>query len=474
MKPLNIIAILLALFTHFSMTVRAEEPLMPIMQTSTLAPMLKKTMPSVVNIAVKGRVTERAQKFENPFEGLDDPFFNDPIFKRFFHFEFQQPKEPRPKEYAIRGTGSGVVVDENKGYILTNNHVVQGADEIYVMTADKKRLRAKVVGIDPETDIAVVKVKGDHLTAVPFGNSDDLQIGDFVVAIGNPFGLAHTATSGIVSAVGRSGLGIEGYEDFIQTDAAINPGNSGGALVNLKGELVGINTAIFSRSGGSMGIGFAIPANMAKAVMNQLIAHGEVQRGRLGIHIQDITPDIADALSMNIMKGALVSYVEKDSPAEKAGMKTGDIILKYNGEEIDGASDLKNRVGLTRLGEKAILAIMREDKLMNLTVKIEKFNFGEEETAISGVDLFKGAKVSGLRTDHPLFGKTGGVQVSDVEIGSLAWHAGLREDDVIVSANQIPVRTPDELERAARKKDKNKGLLLNIRRGNSALFIVMR
>lgn len=456
---------------------------MPLVQTATLAPMLKNVMPGVVNIAVKGKVSERDMPEGSPFDDPDNPLFNDPLFKRFFHFDMPPGAQgnegggqsaPAPREHEIQGAGSGVIVDAAKGYILTNNHVVHDADEIYVITDDKRKLEAKVVGADPDTDIAVIQVKEDHLTQVPLGNSDGLQIGDFVVAIGNPFGLSHTVTSGIVSALGRSGLGIEGYEDFIQTDAAINPGNSGGALVNLKGELVGINTAIFSRSGGSMGIGFAIPANMAKAVMDQLIAHGEVQRGRIGVNIQDITPDIADTLGMDVLKGALVANVAPGSPADKAGLKTGDVILKYNGEEIKDASDLKNRVGLTRLGDNASLDIMRDKKPLSLGVKIEKFDLGGEGAEISGVSLFKGARVSALHADHPLSGKVEGVQVTDVENGSPAWRAGLQKDDVIVSANQTAVKTPEELEKAAQGADKGKGLLLNIRRGEGALFIVVK
>lgn len=470
----------------FSLTAQAGTPLQSFFsggqqeamqgaETPTLAPMLKKTMPGVVNIAVKSTITEDVQTFQSPFEDPDNPLFSDPMFKRFFHFDFPPSSQgSAPREHQVQGAGSGVIVDAEKGYILTNNHVVKDADEIYVITDDKRKLDAKVIGTDPETDIAVIQVKEDHLTQVPFGNSDDLQIGDFVVAIGNPFGLTHTATSGIVSAVGRNGLGIEGYEDFIQTDAAINPGNSGGALVNLKGELIGINTAIFSRSGGSMGIGFAIPVNMAKTVMNQLIAHGEVQRGHMGIHIQDVTPDIAEALGMNVLKGALVADVVKDSPAEKAGIKTGDIVLKYNGEVVEGASDLKNRVGLTRLGEKILLDIVRDGKPVAVTVKVEKFDFGGEATEISGIDVFKGAKLSGLRADHPLFGKVEGVQIIAVEEATPAARAGLREDDIIVSVNQISVKTPEDLENVSKTFDKNKGLLLNIRRGNSALFLVLK
>lgn len=301
-----------------------------------------------------------------------------------------------------------------------------------------------------------------------------MQVGDFAVAIGNPFGLGQTVTSGIISALGRTGLGIEGYEDFIQTDASINPGNSGGALINLQGELIGINTAILAPGGGrgNVGIGFAIPINMAKDVMGQLIKHGKIRRGRIGIHIQDVTPDIAEAMGINADHGAVVAKVEEGSASEKAGIKTGDVVVKMNGNDIAGAADLRNKVGLMRIGEKAKLELLRSGKPFDVTITVEE---AKEKTSAVSQDTapaLKGATFSTIPEDHPLYSSVKGVLVASVGLGTPAWQAGLRKDDVITSVNQQPVDSVELFTKAA-KSGKN-GILLNIRRGDAALFIVVK
>ena len=298
----------------------------------TLAPMLERVTPAVVNIATLQRVRVR-----------DNPLLLDPFFQRFFGV----PNRPRHKEK--QSLGSGVVVDAENGYILTNNHVIDKAHEITVTLRDGRSLQAEVVGTDPDADVAVIQVEADGLTAVSRADSDQLRVGDFVVAIGNPFGLGQTVTSGIVSALGRSGLGIEGYEDFIQTDASINPGNSGGALVNLRGELVGINTAIIAPGGGNVGIGFAIPEKMAFGIMEDLVKHGEVRRGHIGISVQELTPALAQAFDLEDERGVIISRIVAGSVAERAGLLVGDILIKIGNKRIASQEDVRNAVGLLRL-----------------------------------------------------------------------------------------------------------------------------
>lgn len=422
----------------------------------SLAPILEDTTPAIVNISTIGKVTVNNN---SPF--FENPFFQDPFFERFF--KFNTPRSPIQKE--TQSIGSGVIVDKAKGYILTNHHVVKNAEKIYVTLLDKTRLEAKLVGSDTETDIAVLQVKEKLLTEVPLGKSDNLEVGDFVIAIGNPFGLGHTVTSGIVSALGRSGLGIEGYEDFIQTDASINPGNSGGALINLKGELIGINTAILSKSGGNVGIGFAIPIDMANSVLTQLIKYGEVKRGQLGVQIQDIKPDTIEIMSLDIKKGVLVVAVSKNSPAEKAGIKAGDIIISLNGDEVSGASDLKNKVGTLRVGEKTNIKILREGKYKNITAKIGKMesnDFSNSSSEESEIELLKGASFQ----THAK-----GVLIENVTNNSPAYRAGLRKGDIVFSVNKQKVTTPSELFKAAKQNEK--GIMLRLIRGGSVMFIVI-
>ncbi len=321
----------------------------------SLAPMLARITPGVVNIAVRGRV--RAQ----------NPLLQDPFFRRFFNL----PQNQLPEERETQATGSGVIVDAAKGYVLTNGHVVEHATRIEVTTKDNRRLTAKLIGRDADTDVAVLQISPANLTAVPMGDSDRLQVGDFVVAIGNPFGLGQTVTSGIVSALGRSGLGIEGYEDFIQTDASINLGNSGGPLVNLRGECVGINTAILAPGGGNIGIGFAVPINMARKVMEQLLRYGEVKRGRIGVAIQDLTPDLAQAMNTAHTTGAVIARVDPASPAERAGLHSGDLVVAVNGVAVRSGTQLRNMIGLARIGDEVELTVDRRGAERKVAVHVD-------------------------------------------------------------------------------------------------------
>jgi Do/DeqQ family serine protease len=323
----------------------------------TLAPVVSRITPGVVGISVRGRVRE------------DNPLLQDPMFRRFFNLQQQ------PVERETQATGSGVIVDAAQGYVMTNAHVVENASNIEVTTKDNRRLTAKLIGRDSDTDIAVLQIPSGSLTAVPIGDSDRLQVGDFALAIGNPFGLGQTVTSGIISALGRSGLGIEGpegYEDFIQTDASINPGNSGGPLVDLQGRVVGINTAILAPGGGNIGIGFAVPINMARQVMDQLVNYGEIKRGRIGVAIQDLTPDLAQALGTRHTQGAVIARVDPGSPAERAGLRTNDLVVAINGAPMRSGTELRNRVGLSRIGDEVELTVERGGAERNVTVRVEK------------------------------------------------------------------------------------------------------
>ncbi|MBX2849299.1 MAG: DegQ family serine endoprotease [Acidiferrobacterales bacterium] len=422
----------------------------------SLAPMLQRVEGSVVNIATEAEVTIRRQA--NPF--LDDPFF-----RRFFEQESTQPRSQKRQ-----GLGSGVVFDAAEGLILTNAHVIEGADKITVTLKDGREAIAQLVGTDKDSDVAVIQIGLNNLNQIPLGNSDVLQVGDFVVAIGNPFGLRQTVTSGIVSALGRSGLGIENYEDFIQTDASINPGNSGGALVNLRGELVGINTAIVAPSGGNVGIGFSIPINMALQIKDQLVQHGEVQRGRLGVRVQDLTPDLAEAFDIKQTRGAIITKVEAGSMADKAGVTPGDVIVKANNRDISKGADLRNTIGLLRVGDRLSLEVMRGNKKSVITTTI-----GDIEVDSSvGENLnarLQGATFSELSDDQLSSGLEGGVLVSDVQQDTVAWYHGLRPGDIIVSANRKAVRNLDNFRMAISRQDV---LLLNIVRANGALFLLLQ
>lgn len=420
----------------------------------SLAPMLKHATQAVVNVSTEGMVTMR-----------QSPLFMDPFFRQFFNI----PNHPVQRKY--QALGSGVIVDAKRGLVLTNNHVIENAVKITVTLRDGRHLKAKIVGSDPSTDIAVIKIPAKHLTAIKLGNSDKLRVGDFVVAIGNPFGLGQTVTSGIVSALGRSGLGIEGYEDFIQTDASINPGNSGGALVNLRGDLVGINTAIFSRSGGNIGIGFAIPINMATRVMEQIVKTGKVQHGYVGIEVQNLSPALAEAFGIKQQSGAVVNSVVPDSPAEKAGLKSGDVITAINGKPIKRPWDVRNQVGLMSVGDTATFDILRNGKEMKLNVILAS---AEEEGAGQGGIInprLKGVSVGNIEDNNPNFGKVNGVLITDVDRNSRSWQSGLRQGDIITSVNRRNVHNLKEFLRIVNKS--NGPLLLRIVRGNGAAFLVL-
>jgi serine protease Do/serine protease DegQ len=424
----------------------------------TLAPMIERVAPAVVNIATSGSV--EVQSFRNPF--MDDPFF-----RRFFEMEPDQPQRRN-----TQSAGSGVIVDARNGYVITNAHVIENADEITVTLQDDRTFSAEVVGTDPASDIAVIKIEPDDLTDIPLSDSEQARVGDFVVAIGNPFGLGHTVTSGIISALGRSGLNPNGYEDFIQTDASINPGNSGGALVNLRGELVGVNSAILTRSGGNIGIGFAIPTNMIRSVMDQLLEFGEVRRGLLGVNIYTVTPDIAKAYGVDEINGALVSQVVPGSAAEQAGLEAGDIITQVNDEKVSTAAELRNAIGLQRAGSQVKLKVMRDGRSRTVTATLgETARQAEPVTAADIHQGLTGAELTDADPNDPETGGVEGVLVSAVAAGSPAAQRGLRPGDVIIAVNR---RRVDGVAAMREVAEGSQSLLLNIRRGSTALLLPIR
>jgi Do/DeqQ family serine protease len=424
----------------------------------TLAPMIERVAPAVVNIAAQGSVEAR---------GFRNPFMDDPFFRRFFEME---PEEPRRRQ--TQSAGSGVIVDAENGYIITNAHVIQNAEEITVTLQDDRSFTAEIIGADPGSDIAVIKIEPDRLTDLTVADSDRARVGDFVVAIGNPFGLGHTVTSGIISALGRSGLNPEGYEDFIQTDASINPGNSGGALVNLRGELVGVNSAILTRGGGNIGIGFAIPSNMATSVMDQLVEFGEVRRGLLGVNIYTVTPDIAEAYGVDNVQGALVSQVVPGSAADKAGIVPGDIVTELNGEKIKSATELRNAVGLLRIGDEADMRVVRDGETIKVSAVLgEQAAAAEELEAAELHPGLEGAELVDADPSNPERGGQAGVLVAAVEAGSPAAQRGLRTGDVIVAVNRTRVTSVRELQEASEGAN---SLLLNIQRGSTRLLLPIR
>ncbi len=420
----------------------------------SLAPLVKKAAPAVVSIATRGTVS-----------APQNPLMNYPFFRRFFGDPRQQPRQ---REREVRSAGSGVIVNASKGYILTNHHVIDNADQIEVVLADNRTLEATVIGSDEGTDVAVLQIKDpEDLQEMPLGDSDTIEVGDFVVAIGNPFGLQHTVTSGIISALGRSGMNPGGYEDFIQTDASINPGNSGGALINLKGELIGINSMIFSRSGGNIGIGFAIPVNMAESIMSQILEYGEVRRGLLGVSITDMNANTAKALGVDETEGALVQEVVADSAAEKAGIEAGDIIVSVDNKEIDNAAELRATIGLKRSGDTINIGLIRDGKRIRTKATLDELDgpqqvaAGEIHPGLAGADL---ADFAGDASSFP--GKA--VIVESVVAGSAAAQRGLRTNDIIATVNNRRVHSVQELRELSKDQDP---LFLGIQRGRRKLLM---
>lgn len=441
----------LALF--FSATVFAADT----EKLETLAPILKNAMPAVVNVAVQGYI------LPSPGNGTEDEAGS------------EKPQHPeKPKKF--QSIGSGVIIDPDNGIIITNDHVIRNASLITVTLNDGRRLKAKLIGGDSETDLAVLKIDALNLKSLPIGDSDKAEVGDFVVAIGNPFGLnsfgnSQTATFGIISATKRSDLNIEGVENFIQTDAAINPGNSGGALINTRGELIGINTAIISMYGGNVGIGFAIPINMAKEVTEQLLKFGSIHRGLMGIFVQHLTPELAQALGYSgDFQGALIAQVNPGSPAEKAGLKPGDIITKINDTTISQATQIKATIGLLRVGSQVKISLQRDKKPMTVTALVTDLKKHEQELQANNPFLY-GLALKNLEEDSPMHGHIRGVQVLGAAEASAGWRAGLRPGDVIISANKQATPTVRDLQAIAQHQKSQ--LLVQVLRGPGALYLLI-
>lgn len=419
---------------------------------ASLAPLVEAVSPAVVNIRVSQTVTRRNS-------------FGDDAFRRFFGLPDGGSGSGGGGSQEIASAGSGVIVDAERGYILTNHHVVADADAIQISLIDGTVHDAEIVGSDPATDIAVIKVDAEGLTEMSIGDSTGARVGDFVIAIGNPFGLGHTVTSGIISALGRTGISRDGYEDFIQTDASINPGNSGGALVNMNGELIGINSAIFSRSGGNIGIGFAVPTEIASSIMSQILDFGEIRRGLLGVNIQTIDAQAAAALGNDIESGALITGIQSDSAAEIAGLKVGDIIIEVNEKKVDGAVELRNRIGLLRSGEQVNIKYLRDNTVLSAQAELGRAQsqmvMGEEIHPGLAGSVFAAATTSG----------ESGIEINEVREGTPAAQRGLRTGDLITHVNRISVQNLQDLREVAARYDI---LFLNVRRGDRALMFQIR
>jgi Do/DeqQ family serine protease len=433
----------------------AAQPRVDARGLPTLAPLVNEVTPAVVNISVITR---------SPLE--DNPLFRDPFFRRFFNL----PERPQREEQAA---GSGVIVDAGRGYVLTNHHVIRNAEQVLVTLKDRRQYPAKLVGTDPGTDVALLQIPAQSLVTLKFGDSDALQVGDYVIAIGNPFGIGQTVTSGIVSALGRSGLSPEGYEDFIQTDASINPGNSGGGLVNLRGELIGINTAIIGPGGGNVGIGFAVPSNMAREVMSQLARYGEVRRGRLGVEMTDLTPALANKLGVTAQEGAVIAAVQPGSPAEKSGLRERDVIVALGGRQIHAAAELRARLGLTPVGEEIELKVLRGSDARIVRARIaapQEVSEGEGRP----VPQLPGMSVVEIERGSPLYQrlKGGGLLVAAVEEGSRAFQAGIRPGDILYAVNRRRVQSIADFQKAVRGAQGSYSL--SLLRGDFNVTIVVR
>ncbi len=453
-KKLLVIMVLLTMSAMTNLSIAATK-----IADSSLSPMLQKVLPAVVNIKAQVKITDFSTLLEIEKQRRSGRDERD---------QDQGDDQNPPGTYM--SAGSGVIIDADNGYIVTNAHVIYDAQIVTVTLGDGRHYNAKIIGADKPSDIALLQIKAKNLTAITIADSNKLKVGDFVAAIGNPFGLSQTVTSGIVSALGRVKLGIESYENFIQTDAPINPGNSGGALIDMQGELVGINTAILAPNQGSVGIGFAIPANMAKSVVEQFIQYGNIKRGILGIGAQDITPDLAAAFNVSLTKGAAVTQVLPGSPAQHAGFQVGDIITAVNGSEVKNASDVVNTVGFLRVDSKITVSLLRNNKPMTISVVISDPKKRIEQLQQSEPYLY-GVGLKDFSLLSPLYGQVDGILVTSVEEGSNAWNSDLRQGDIITSINQQKVRNIADLKSAVAKS--NNTLLVNVIRGQMALFLVM-
>ena len=425
----------------------------------TIAPMLARVSPAVVNISVTGTMAV-----------AQNGLYNDPFFRQFFGLQGQQA----PQEH-FQAVGSGVIIDAAHDYVVTNNHVVKNAKTIQVTLKDHRTFTAKIVGTDPQTDIAVLKIPAEHLVAMPLGNSAQLRVGDYVAAIGDPFGVGQTATYGIVSALGRTGLGIENYENFIQTDASINPGNSGGALVNMAGQLVGMNTAILSQSGGNVGVGFAIPVDMVRTIAQELINHGKVTRGELGVMVQNLTPSLAQAMGISVNEGAVVSEVLPGTPAQRAGLKAGDVIIKLNGEKVPSSSELRNKVAELGPNTKVDITYLRNGhpKTVGVTLAL-KTPRSASGSSSQATGFLSGITVGPIPQDSPDYGQIKGVYLEQVQQGSEAAAAGLEPGDIITSVDHRPVTNAAGLNAAVRNHPKGRPMLLTVRRGQAEFFVAVQ
>lgn len=447
----------------------------PVRGVLTMAPLLEQTTPAVVNISVSSTV--KVPK---------NPFGNDEFIERFFGdripgFGERDNDEDENNERTTRSAGSGVIINAGKGYVLTNHHVVDKASKITVTLTDRRTAEAELIGSDPGIDIALLKIDLNNLTDIPLANSDRTKVGDFVIAIGNPFGIGQTVTSGIVSALDRSTYSQDKYQNYIQTDAAINQGNSGGALINSKGELIGINAAILSRSGGSNGIGFAVPTNMVTNIMDQLIAYGEVRRGRIGVSIQNITPELMSAMGLTSRDGALVSQVVEDSPAEKAGIREGDVIVEFNGNTILDSDDIRNAVGYIERGRKADISYIRDGKKYTTKIAVEKAPDDEvmivgddQDDAVepSSYEAFDGASFSTIPANLDPKGGDQGVLITDIKRGSDAYDAGLRKGDIVRAVNNRQISDLADFKSAI--AGKKKAVALTVQRGRNQIYIAVK
>lgn len=475
---INLFTCLCLLFLLLALPAQAQDRgIENLKQTGkAFASVAKKISPAVVFIETETMVESQPQfEFFSPF-GEDWDQFGDDFFRHFFGEPRRFHRSPRRQQRVV-GQGSGFIISRD-GYILTNNHVVGDADQVKVTLIDGREFKARKIGSDPRSDVAVIKIDTQNLPTLPLGDSDDLEVGEWVIAVGNPFGLSHTLTAGIVSAKGRSGVGITDYEDFIQTDAAINPGNSGGPLVDLNGEAVGINTAIFTRSGGYMGIGFAIPINMAKNIQKQLIEHGTVTRGYLGIVIQDLTPELAKSFGLDDRKGILVAQVTEGSPAEKAGLRQGDVIIEFDGKEVGKTGEFRNRVSRERPGEKAKIKVLRNGREKKLTVTLGKLPEKELVASAPARSLDQlGLTVKDLTRDlverFRLQGETG-VVVTQVEPDSIADQANIKPGSLIQEVNRNRVRNTQEFNRAVERTPARGTVLLLVKEGQYSRYVALR